>query len=321
VDENTLAADSRKVRVTSSGLFDEPQLTPAFMATAVAGGRLFGPGSINDAASLEPLHSLTEIGAALPLPEQNRIYYLHLQWDRSKSREIRVYDWKTLRVIGAIPFRREDQPSEMVACGSDCIAVRSQNAISIVSTAAIEFAAKDRPAEREGDGWRMRLRVNRLLFDARDNRLLATTTPDNGHQGNSLLTIRPSDGAIEQSIWVGTDPAPMALSEDGARVYVGLRGERAVVEADLAAATSRKVVMIPKADPEDDRAPGALAFRPGTLDGLAASVYSAGRQPRVVLFEGAKMLPRFVQGVHDYIDGEDIYFTGDNTRLQVIGTQ
>src|SRR5579862_377137 len=59
-----------------------------------------------------------------------------------------------------------------------------------------------------------------------------------GNLGNTITAIDPSTGAIGSSVPVGSEPGPLALSDDGHSLYVGLNGVPAVRRIDVSAMTA-----------------------------------------------------------------------------------
>jgi hypothetical protein len=61
-------------------------------------------------------------------------------------------------------------------------------------------------------------------------------TPGNPYS-NKLVKIDPTDGAVENSVAVGTDPGRLALSDDEQTLYIGINGDNAVRKLDMATQT------------------------------------------------------------------------------------
>jgi hypothetical protein len=73
------------------------------------------------------------------------------------------------------------------------------------------------------------LPVNDILYDSTTQRIYASVASSAGlGVGNTISTIDPFNGTRENSVFVGSEPGPMAMSSDGASLYVGLDGAGAV---------------------------------------------------------------------------------------------
>ncbi len=86
-------------------------------------------------------------------------------------------------------------------------------------------------------GFSVALPVNDLLYDSVRDRIVASIPSTGGAQGNTLTLINPATGALDQSIFVGSEPKRLALSDDSGTLYVGLDGAAAVRKFDMASRT------------------------------------------------------------------------------------
>ncbi len=74
---------------------------------------------------------------------------------------------------------------------------------------------------------------NDLIYVPGEDRIYAAT-PGGGENGNSLCVIDPYFGTLEQCYFVGSEPRTLAISDDGAYIYVGLAGAPLVVRFNVA---------------------------------------------------------------------------------------
>ena len=77
---------------------------------------------------------------------------------------------------------------------------------------------------------------NDLAYDAVHRRLYASI-PSSAN-GNSLQIIDPANATLGPSVFVGSEPGKIAVSDDGQYAYVGLNGAPAVRRVDLATFTA-----------------------------------------------------------------------------------
>jgi len=81
------------------------------------------------------------------------------------------------------------------------------------------------------------LPANDLIYDPRSSRLYASVPSSAGARGNTITIIDPQTAHIERSIFVGSEPNKLAISDDGQFLYVGLDGIGAVRRFDIATQT------------------------------------------------------------------------------------
>lgn len=72
-----------------------------------------------------------------------------------------------------------------------------------------------------------------VVQESTTGKIVATTASSTDELGNSVLRIDPSTGAIENSVWVGSEPRKAVMAANGSTLYVGLDGARAVRKVDL----------------------------------------------------------------------------------------
>jgi len=83
------------------------------------------------------------------------------------------------------------------------------------------------------------LPANDLIFDTSRQRIYASV-PSSAGPGlaNTVTVIDPESGAVGPSVFVGSEPGKLALSDDGQFLYVGLNGAAAVRRVDLTTMTA-----------------------------------------------------------------------------------
>jgi len=72
-----------------------------------------------------------------------------------------------------------------------------------------------------------------LIADPARGLLYAVVKGDASEHANELVVIDPEQGTVEASVVVGSDPAALALSDDGTRLWVSLEGALALREVDV----------------------------------------------------------------------------------------
>jgi VCBS repeat-containing protein len=82
------------------------------------------------------------------------------------------------------------------------------------------------------------LTLNEILYDPLRGKIYAAIPATVPGIGNSITEIDPVSGTIGRSVYVGSDPASLSISDDGRYLYVGLKGAGAVRRVDLTTFTA-----------------------------------------------------------------------------------
>jgi hypothetical protein len=77
-----------------------------------------------------------------------------------------------------------------------------------------------------------------LLYDALRRRIYASVPSSAGAIGNSITTIDPFAATVGQSVWIGSEPGQIVITDNGQYLYVGLDGAAAVRRFHLATLTA-----------------------------------------------------------------------------------
>ena len=82
------------------------------------------------------------------------------------------------------------------------------------------------------------LNANDVIYEPVSALLYASVPSAGGIYGNSIVAIDPTSGQITRSVFVGSEPEIMAVSDDGQYLYVSLRGSSSVRRVNLGAFTA-----------------------------------------------------------------------------------
>ena len=74
---------------------------------------------------------------------------------------------------------------------------------------------------------------NDIVYNPTDGLLYASIPGTVASLGNSVVGIDPVSGNVTRQIWVGSNPNKLALSSDGAQLFVGIDGAGAVAQLNL----------------------------------------------------------------------------------------
>lgn len=68
-----------------------------------------------------------------------------------------------------------------------------------------------------------------LVYDKNSQMLYASVPSSAGADGNSITPINPAMGEVGTSVFIGSEPNKLALSDDGRTLYTNLSGANAVL--------------------------------------------------------------------------------------------
>lgn len=80
--------------------------------------------------------------------------------------------------------------------------------------------------------------VNDIAYSPITGMLYASVPSTGGQYGNHLIVIDPKAGAIVNSVFAGSEPNKLAMTNDGRYLYVGVDGAASVKRFVLASLTS-----------------------------------------------------------------------------------
>ncbi|HJT68437.1 MAG TPA: Calx-beta domain-containing protein, partial [Pyrinomonadaceae bacterium] len=82
------------------------------------------------------------------------------------------------------------------------------------------------------------LPINDVVYQSSSQTIYASVGSSGGQLGNSITPINPTTGALGTSVFIGSEPSRLALSDDGQVLYAGLEGAGAIRRFDLASQTA-----------------------------------------------------------------------------------
>ena len=80
--------------------------------------------------------------------------------------------------------------------------------------------------------------VNDIAYDKVSKKLFASIPSVAGPSGNSVTEIDPVTATLGTSVFVGSEPNKIAVSDDGQTLYVGIDGAASVRRVDVASHTA-----------------------------------------------------------------------------------
>src|SRR5262249_35667412 len=82
------------------------------------------------------------------------------------------------------------------------------------------------------------LPANDLVYHAPSNTIFASVPSAAGERGNTITGINPVTGEIVSSVFIGSEPNRLPLSDDRRSIYVALDGASAVRRYEIATQTA-----------------------------------------------------------------------------------
>lgn len=145
---------------------------------------------------------------------------------------------------------------------------------------------------------RLSITTNEIIYNPQDQRIYATRPSSVGSEGNSITRINPLTGEVGASVYVGSEPNKIALSDNGQTVYVSLDGAYAIRRYDASTHTPGAQFSIGRGQSVNaSDAPyraSAIAVAPGNADVLAVSRDMPGISPPgagVAIYNNGVRLP------------------------------
>jgi len=157
--------------------------------------------------------------------------------------------------------------------------------------------------------------ANDLVYEPVSGKLFASVPSTGGAIGNTVSAIDPTTGAIVSSVFVGSEPNPLARSDDGKYLYVGLDGSSSVRRYEVETETAGIQFQV-----GTDPFYGALRAEdievlPGLPGTVAISLIRPGVSPRhggVFIYDDGV---RRAQGTQEHTGSNRIEPSASATRL------
>ncbi len=219
------------------------------------------------------------------------------------SGELRVFRLDTYVPLATYDLGLSDPDRiERIVPAGDVVALREETTLHFVAIADIEIQLTGecdvvRLTTDEGEALtNYACPIDDAVYDATRDKIYAVTTSGLGVNGNSLVFIDRATGAVEDYIFIGSEPRHLALSADGNLLYAIFQGTDELVAVDL---NTRAVVRRQQFDLEASSGGGleprhALRFRASSTapDTVIVSLGEPTSSPfeRLTVFSNATRL-------------------------------
>jgi DNA-binding beta-propeller fold protein YncE len=94
--------------------------------------------------------------------------------------------------------------------------------------------------------------------------------------GNSVVRIDPAAAAVTATVFAGSEPAALAISDDGSSLYVGLNGSHSVMRIDPATGNPDAPLYLGASQYSGPRIAGQIAAVPGSASKFVVSRFYTG---------------------------------------------
>ncbi|HEV7799174.1 MAG TPA: Calx-beta domain-containing protein [Pyrinomonadaceae bacterium] len=214
---------------------------------------------------------------------------------QNSSTQLRAYDINTFVPLGSItiPGVSPFTVTSLVRWGTNGVAFRTSDKIFIVQTALINSGEtvptptptpsptpSPSPAYIPTFVRKVDLPANAIVYSQATQSIYASVPSTAGPNGNSITRITPETGAISPSVFIGSEPNKLALSDDGQTLYANLDGANAIRRFDVQTQTPGLQFAASSQPPIDMEvlpgSPDAVAVSRGIFNGVA--IYDNGVQ-------------------------------------------
>ena len=127
--------------------------------------------------------------------------------------------------------------------------------------------------------WDAPVRVTDVVQHPEQPVLYASVPGSAPTHANEVVSIDARTGAVEWGVYVGSDPGPLAVSDDGTTLYVGLDGAAAVRRVDLETREAGLEFTLGNSSWHGPLYAGDMEVMPGSTEVLAVSTRRRGVSP------------------------------------------
>lgn len=159
------------------------------------------------------------------------------------------------------------------------------------------------------------LTTNDLVYDSVTNKIYVSIPSANGSNGNSIGVINPNTYLLENTIFIGSEPTVLAISDNGQYIYSGFSGTSTVRRFDVATQTSGLQFSLGSDSSTGSYYVEDIEVMPGQPTTIAVSRKNNGFSPRhegVAIYDNNVMRPTTTP---DHTGSNRIEFTGSNSLI------
>jgi hypothetical protein len=220
----------------------------------------------------------------LPDPVFDRVYFIIEAGGRYV---LRVYQKSSFQLVGTLDVGSGTGfATSLVRWGTHGLAFRIESKVFLIQTPLVPSPAPfpspmpsptptpaptPVPTPAPGELRIISLAANDLVVEPRTQLLYASVSASAADRANTITPISPDSGALGDSVFVGSEPNKMAVSDDGRFIYVGLDGANAVRRYGVDARAAGLQFNIKPADSTQQWRASDLAVLPGRPESVVVA--------------------------------------------------
>ena len=161
----------------------------------------------------------------------------------------------------------------------------------------------------------LNLTANDLVYDSATNKIYASIPSANGSNGNSIGVINPNTYLLENTIFIGSEPTILAISDNGQYIYSGFSGSSTVRRFDVVSQTAGLQFSLGSDSSTGSYYAEDIEVMPSQPTTIAISRKNNGFSPRhegVVIYDNNVMRPTTTP---DHTGSNRIEFTSQNSLI------
>ncbi len=161
----------------------------------------------------------------------------------------------------------------------------------------------------------LNLTTNDLVYDSVTNKIYVSIPSANGSNGNSIGVINPNTYLLENTIFIGSEPTILAISDNGQYIYSGFSGSSTVRRFDVASQTAGLQFSLGSDSSTGSYYAEDIEVMPSQPTTIAISRKNNGFSPRhegVVIYDNNVMRPTTTP---DHTGSNRIEFTSQNSLI------
>ncbi len=161
----------------------------------------------------------------------------------------------------------------------------------------------------------LNLTTNDLVYDLVTNKIYASIPSANGSNGNSIGVINPNTYLLENTIFIGSEPTVLAISDNGQYIYSGFSGSSTVRRFDVTTQTAGLQFSLGSDSSTGSYYVEDIEVMPNQPSTIAISRKNNGFSPRhegVVIYDNNVMRPTTTP---DHTGSNRIEFTSQNSLI------
>ena len=144
--------------------------------------------------------------------------------------------------------------------------------------------------------------VNDMVYDSLNSQVLVSIPSNDNVHGNSIGFIDPESATLSNYYFVGSEPRPIAITDDMKYLYVGLDGAKNVKKFNISTHTIEQTFTIGSDNFNGPYFAGNISCQPGTDSVIAVARRAQGYSRGVCIYKNGVQLPDTISRYPTTID-------------------